>query len=34
MMELFEWEEGELSVEQAEVFYQKRPLLITHAKNF
>jgi chromosome segregation ATPase len=33
MLESFE-EEGEFSAEKAEVFYQKRPLLITHVKNF
>jgi hypothetical protein len=33
MLESIE-EEGEFSPEKAEVFYQKRPLLITHVKNF
>jgi chromosome segregation ATPase len=33
MLESIE-EEGEFSPEKSEVFYQKRPLLITHVKNF
>ncbi|KAK3140621.1 hypothetical protein QOZ80_5AG0403390 [Eleusine coracana subsp. coracana] len=33
MLGFIEEEEGEFSAEKAEVFYQKRPLLITHVKN-
>ncbi|XP_062180914.1 protein NETWORKED 4B-like [Phragmites australis] len=34
MLGFIEEEEGEFSAEKAEAYYQKRPLLITHVKNF